>query len=119
MASTPMLRVPDVAAAIAWYEHLGYRLVDTDAAFSEDGRVGWCLLCLNGSAPIMLRDGATDGYEAHGDVTISVDVADVQALFERVAPLTTVVYAPRLQPYGRVDFEIRDLNGFRLLFGQD
>jgi len=115
---TPMLRVPDVASAIEWYRKVGFRLVATDAECQENGAIGWCELCLEGGS-IFLRPGPSATGEAHGDVTLCFDVADVNATFLRVSPHADIVYAPRDQGYARVDFEVRDPNGYRLLFGQD
>ncbi len=115
---TPMLRVPNLREAIAWYEALGFRVTSTDADIQDSDEIGWCELCLEGAA-LMLRVGAQEDQHEHGDITLSFDVDNVEDLFAKLAHSSEVVYPPRKQPYGRLDFEVRDLNGFRLLFGRD
>lgn len=113
-----MLRVPNMRDAIAFYEGLGFAVESTDVELQGGGEIGWCALCKDG-ASLFLRPGPSAGREGHGDVTLCFDVADVHAYFQRIEARVEVVYAPKDQGYGRIDFEIRDLNGYRLLFGQD
>lgn len=113
-----MLRVPDVAAAIHGYERVGFRVEETDAALQPDGSIGWCSLCFEG-ASIRLRPGRRGDADGHGDLTLSFDVADARAVYDDVPPHAEVVYPPTGQGYRRVDFEVRDPHGYRLLFGHD
>ena len=105
-----MLRVPDVRAVMAWYEAIGFRVVETGEATQEDGAIGWCSLCFEG-ATLMLRPGNESEGAGHGDVALCFDVSDVDGAFARVAPHAEVVCPPRDPPYGQRDFEVRDPGG--------
>lgn len=112
-----MLWVPDMHEAMVWYQSLGFDVVSTDEEVQAPGEIGWCMLALQG-AHMMLRPGGSHDADGHGHITLSFDVEDVQALFASLPSMVEVVYPPRVQPYGRTDFEVRDRYGYRLLFGQ-
>ena len=113
---TPMILVPDVAAAIAWYTSIG---------FAEAGRVGeggvvnWGMVQF-GDARIML---SMNGRKALQPVSLWIYTTDVDALYalfkarQLAAPdeidLFQDVYDP---PYGGREFGVRDPNGYELFF---
>src|SRR5690606_24160359 len=53
---TPMLRVKDIARSVAWYESIGFRLVDS---YGEDGVLNFAYLMFGNSA-LMLALGGSD-----------------------------------------------------------
>jgi uncharacterized glyoxalase superfamily protein PhnB len=118
---TPMLRVPDVAAALAWYVSLGF---SERGRYEEGGTLYWALLSF-GKAELMLNLGST----AHDpQVALWFYVERVTAMYEVLKALqidaaqsgngAAVEFVQHLNepPYGGREFTIRDPNGFSLYF---
>lgn len=118
---TPMLRVPDVGRALAWYVSLGFT---ETGRYEEAGVFYWAMLTF-GNAELMLNLGslATDP-----PVTLWFRVDRPRALYDALkerqlraaqsAEGDTVEFVQHLYepPYGGREFTIRDLNGFPLTF---
>jgi uncharacterized glyoxalase superfamily protein PhnB len=110
----PMIHVPDVQAAVEWYESIGFVLRGT--AKEDHGEFTWASLLLGGSE-IMLNCGgrASNAHRREFDLYIHVD--DVDALRARLDSGVKVVEDLHETFYGMREFIIRDLNGFWITFG--
>jgi ankyrin repeat protein len=117
---TPMLRVRDVGAALAWYRALGFAV---DATHEEHGVPDWARLSFGG-AELMLSAGGVAG--PHDDVTLwlASDRLDElhRALVARqlggdpAAPPVRFVEDLHHTHYGSRELTILDLDGYRLAF---
>jgi uncharacterized glyoxalase superfamily protein PhnB len=118
----PVFLVSDVNKTAAWYaEHLGF---ETLGLFPAQGDASWASM-QRGGAEIMLqrlagyrkpdeysrRDGGVwDGY---------IRLSGVKQLYDSIKDPSIVNMSLRQQPYGDWEFEVRDLNGYVLVFGGD
>ena len=121
-SSVPVFVVDDVNATAAWYQaELGF---ETAGIFPRTGRAAWASLQRDG-AEIMLqrlvgnrkqsvydrRDGGVwDAY---------IRLSGVAKLYHAVQGKPFVIKPLEREPYGDWDFEIRDPNGYVLVFGGD
>lgn len=120
VAAVPTFLVPDVAATATWYaEHLGFRTAGTFpteppyayASVQRDG-AEIMLLSLPGYTKPDLSDSRPEGlWDAY------VRMNGVQGLYETVRHQTFVQMSLKQQPYGDWEFEVRDPNGYVLVFG--
>ena len=112
-ALLPMLRVPDVAAAAAWYRDvLGF---EPDA--DDDG--DWALLRRDGIELMLSAFNAHEGDAAPaftGSLYLRCD--DVDAWWSRLKDAANVCYPLEDFDYGMREFAVYDNNGFLLQFGQ-
>ena len=111
---TPMLTVPDIAAAIDWYGKLGFALTGTDEATQGEGHVHWAHM-RQGDVTIMFNKGET--RPAPGSAIHFVTVDDADALWETARELATVTHEITTQFYGMRDFWIEDPWGHAFGFG--
>jgi uncharacterized glyoxalase superfamily protein PhnB len=119
-SAVPTFLVADVAATVQWYAlHLGFELagsVPGDAPYAYAsivrGAAEIMLLALAGYHKADLRDRRPSGL---WDAYIRMD--GVAALYELVREQPFVQMALREQPYGDWEFEVRDPNGYVLVFG--
>lgn len=109
-----MIHVPDVRAAAAWYENIGFEIVGTH---SDDGFMSWALLTY-GSTELMFNEGGRSSDAHRREVDLYVYVTDVDALYERLRGRVEVVHELYDAIYGMREFIIRDLNRFWITFGQ-
>lgn len=110
-----MMHVPDVKAAVAWYESIGFK---TRATHEEPGcPMDWASLLL-GASELMLSDGGKPPSSFRRDFDLYIHVNDVEERFQNVAPKAELVEALHETEYGMREFIIRDLNGFWITFGQ-
>ena len=121
-SAVPVFLVDDVNATAEWYRvHLGFV---TAGIFPPKGAAAWASLQRD-AAEIMLqrlrgyrkeqlherRDGGVwDAY---------IRLTGVAKLYETVKGKPFVTKALEREPYGDWDFEIRDLNGYVVVFGGD
>lgn len=109
-ALTPMLQTADIDRAIAWYESvLGFRCV------ARQGQ-GWCRLERDGAALMFMRNDHLG--PPHATATQYIDVDDAMALWRAIAERVTAEWGPETMPYGKIEFAIRDPDGYLLSFGQ-
>jgi hypothetical protein len=102
---------------MAWYRMLGFE--------PEYFPPGFCILHRDG---IQLFIQQHDGYTRPDDPgarereawSVYIDTDDLAALFEEFsrAPNVTIARLPCAQPYGKIEFDVLDLNGYRLVFAQ-
>jgi uncharacterized glyoxalase superfamily protein PhnB len=120
---TPNLVVADVARSVEFYRDiLGFTL-----AMSVPEQAPYVFAGVQqGAVEIFFNDPKAAAEEMPdlvnrpigGTLTLYIEVSDVQALFERIAPLTTVVSPPKTQFYGMREFAIADPDGYVLTFAQ-
>lgn len=121
-SSVPVFLVDDVNATAAWYqEHLGF---ETVGIFPPEGPAGWASLQRDG-AEIMLQRlrgyRKESAYERRdgGVWDAYLRLSGVASLYATVKGKPFVIKTLAREPYGDWDFEIRDLNGYVLVFGGD
>ena len=121
-SATPVFLVDDIAETMEWYRaNLGF---EGDAVPKSPPHT-FCILRRD-DVVIFLQQLAgyrrPDVYEAREGGVWSAYFATrgVQALYDalRASPHVTVVQPLRRQPYGETEFEIRDPNGYVLVFAE-
>jgi uncharacterized glyoxalase superfamily protein PhnB len=113
---TPMIHVPDVRATAAWYESIGFAVLNTN----EDGDDGMNFALLAyGNSQIMLNAGGRLSNEDRREVDLYVRTDEVDRLHERLKDLVQIRVGLNETFYGTREFIIKDPNGFWLTFGQD
>jgi len=121
-SAVPTFLVPDVATAARWYaDHLGFAVAGT---FPKTKPHAYASL-QRGGAEIMLL--ALPGYEKpdlrarrpEGLWDVYVRLQGVERLYESVRGQAFVQMPLRRQPYGDLEFEVRDPNGYVVVFGGD
>lgn len=122
--ATPYLLVDDVYQSAEYYrDRLGFRF---EQFWGEPPRF---VMMLRDGIRIMLRAAAEPGGESvarpnHRRVQHSFDayvrVRDVDALYAELRGRgANLLYEPCDRPHDCREFEIEDLNGYRICFGQD
>jgi uncharacterized glyoxalase superfamily protein PhnB len=113
--ATPMIHVPDVRAAVMWYETIGFKTVST----YDDGQGGLTFAVISaGKTRVMLDEGGRPSEAKRREVDLYVDVDNVDELFASLRERVEVVEVPHDTFYGARELIIRDLNGFWITFGQ-
>jgi uncharacterized glyoxalase superfamily protein PhnB len=119
-AAVPTFWVPDVAATLRWYsENLGFQIAGT---FPKEAPYAYASMNRDG-AEIMLL--SFPGYQKpdlsarrpQGLWDAYLRVSGVQALYDTVLGKEFVRMPLKQQRYGDREFEVRDLNGYVLVFG--
>ena len=110
---TPLIHVPDVAATVAWYQTLGFRLVRSN---EDDGIMNWAMLGL-GDDVIMFDCAGTSSLAHRRELDLYIEIEGVDALFETLKDRVDVFEPPHDTEYGMREFIIRDLNRFWVTFG--
>lgn len=121
-SATPVFLVADIAATMGWYERT---LAFHADPFPPRPPHAFCILSRDGVS-IFLQQLAgyrkPDHYrERDGGVwSAYLRVRGVRDLYESVRSLpdVTVVQPLRRQPYGETEFELRDPNGYVLVFAE-
>jgi catechol 2,3-dioxygenase-like lactoylglutathione lyase family enzyme len=121
-ASSVVFLVSDIAATLRWYEsHLGF-VADPFPATPPH------VFCLLRRDEIVIMLQQLDGYakpddyarRAGGVWDAYIDTDDVAGLFAELSanPRVTIARPLCRQPYGQVEFEVRDPNGYVLVFAE-
>lgn len=114
-AATPMIHVPDVRAAVAWYAAIGCDVLET----YEDGRSGLSFAILGiGATRLMLNQGGKSSAERRREVDLYIDAEDVDRLHADLREHVEIVDPPHDTHYGMRELIVRDLNRFWITFGQ-
>jgi catechol 2,3-dioxygenase-like lactoylglutathione lyase family enzyme len=115
-AATPMIHVPDVRATAAWYETIGFTVLETFG----DGVGGLSFATLTaGDTRLMLNQGGRPSTAERREVDLYVDVEQVDQLFASLRDRVQVVTGVDDTDHGMREFIIRDPNGFWITFGQE
>lgn len=110
-ALVPMLQTLDLAGTCEWYvTMLGFRVADRDG---DD----WCRLERD-AVVLMFMTNAHLGAP-HATATQYVTVDDARALHATLVGRWPIEWGPDEMPYGRLEFAVKDPNGYLLSFGQD
>ena len=114
-AVTPMIHVPDVRATAAWYESIGFTILDTYG----NGADGLSFAIVSaGPTRIMFNQGGRSSTERRREVDLYVNVESVDDLYESLKDRAEIVETPHDTHYGMRELIIRDLNRFWITFGQ-
>jgi len=105
----PMLNVPDVQVTVDWYKAVGFEVRATNLDWGL-GPMIWAEIG-HGEAVFMVSPG-----DICQGITMCFRVSDVDELYEQIG--THAAAAPVGQSYGQRNFEIVDINGISLVFGQ-
>ena len=117
----PVFAVADVGATMRWYQQqLGFR----SDPFPELEPYVFAILFLD-HAEIMLQ--RIEGFEkpdlyARRDGGVwdaYIRTEGVKELYEAVKDNVTIIQPLRQQPYGAWEFEVKDPNGYVLVFGEN
>ena len=116
----PCFAVADVGATIRWYEE---KLEFKADPFPEFEPYVFAILLRDG-VEIMLQ--RLEGYQrpnlyaqrSGGVWDAYVRIAGVREYFEAVREKVEIVKALRQQPYGASEFEVKDPNGYILVFSE-
>jgi uncharacterized glyoxalase superfamily protein PhnB len=115
-AATPMIHVPDVRATAAWYESIGFTIMET----YDDGAGGLSFAILSaGATRVMFNQGGRPSAARRREVDLYVDVDDLDALFTSLQDRVEIVKPPHDTHYGMRELIIRDINRFWITFGKD
>ena len=110
--AVPMLNVPDVAATTAWYQGIGFELVDSAEV---EGRVTWACMKF-GEGEMMLNAGGPASAAPRRDVDLFCYVSDADAWFGEIGDQGELVEGLHDTFYGLREFTIRDCNRFWITF---
>jgi catechol 2,3-dioxygenase-like lactoylglutathione lyase family enzyme len=120
LRAAPYFLVPDpVAAAVHYTTVLGFQVEYTAGEPPE------FVIVSRDGLPLMLKraprpDAIVPNEPQGGTWDVFYWVRDVQSLHDELAGRgATVVYGPTRQPYGVLEFAVRDQTGYVLGFGQD
>lgn len=118
--AVPTFIVPDVGHAARWYvEHLGFEISGT---FPTEEPWGFASVMLGGAELMLIR---LDGYQRSEpqrpewmwDAYIRMD--GVHAYYQRLRDAAFLIAPLRKQRHGDWEFDVRDPNGYVLVFGGD
>jgi uncharacterized glyoxalase superfamily protein PhnB len=115
-AATPMIHVPDVRATAAWYETIGFTVLET---FSDGGENLSFAILSAGNTRLMLNQGGRLSTAERREVDLYVDADQVDQLFASLRDRVQIVAELDDTDYGMREFIIRDPNGFWITFGQN
>lgn len=114
IAIVPVLRVTDVARSLAWYrDNLGF----TPDPFPAEPPFEFCILRRD-LTELMLRRSPSpvprvrDAYV--WDVYIRLAGQELTDLLDHARRRTPLVRGPEVMPYGQVEFELEDPDGYRV-----
>jgi len=111
-----MIHVPDVRATVAWYERLGFEVLDT----FDDGADGLSFGILSfGDSRVMFNQGGAASTASRREVDLYVYTDDLENQYERVRTLAPIMEEPHDTDYGMREFVLRDCSGFWITFGRD
>jgi catechol 2,3-dioxygenase-like lactoylglutathione lyase family enzyme len=119
-AAVPTFLVPDVAGTARWYsEHLGFRTAGT---FPKQEPYAYASLQCD-AAEIMLLSLADyekpdlSARRPEGVWDAYIRIQGVHQLYDAVRDEAFIQTPIKRQPYGDWEFEVRDPNGYVLVFG--
>ena len=112
----PMIHVPDVRAAIDWYQGIGFHVVET----FDNGSSGLSFAILSfGSTQVMFNAGGRAASQERRDVDLYLYCADVDGIHARLKERVDVIEGPHDTFYAMREILVRDLNGFWITFGEE
>jgi len=119
-SAVPVFAVADVAATARWYQqHFGF---DFDH-FPQHEPWEWAAM-FRDSVEIMLqrvpnhKNPDLDKQRAGGVWDAYIRIREARPLYESVKDKMPIRRPPCPMPYGELEFEVRDLNGYVLVFAE-
>ena len=110
-----MIHVVDVQTTAAWYETIGFTILDTYG----NGAEGLSFAILSaGNSRVMFNEGGRSSSAERREVDLYLEVDDVDALFASLQARVDVIAGPEDTDHGMREFIVRDPNGFWVTFGQ-
>jgi uncharacterized glyoxalase superfamily protein PhnB len=109
-----MIHVASVSATVDWYASIGFQLVRQN---EEDGEVNWAKLTF-GNSEVMFQSGGKLSTEHRREVNLYILTDNVDDVYRRLKDRVQVVEEPHDTFYGMRELIIRDVNRFRISFGQ-
>jgi uncharacterized glyoxalase superfamily protein PhnB len=111
----PMVHVPDIRAAVEWYQSVGFKVIGTH---EDGGVIDWAMLSF-GDGILMFNIGGQPSTAHRREVDLYVQTEKIDDLYQQLRERVEVVEEPHDTEYGMREFIIRDLNRFWITFGQD
>ena len=117
----PVFAVADISATIEWYQtKLGFL---SDPFPAHEPHV-FAILFRDKIAMMLQR---VEGYQkpdiyltrSGGVWDAYIRTTEIKSLYEAVKDEVTIVHPLRLQPYGNWEFEVKDPNGYVLVFSEE
>ena len=113
--AVPMIHVPDVRAAVEWYQSIGFTVINT---YGDDGDgLSFALLSF-GRSLVMFNEGGKSSTNDRREVDLYIYSDRVDEMYKSLKDRTDVVEGLHDMFYGMREFIIRDLNRFWITFGQ-
>lgn len=110
-----MLSVTDIAESLAWYESIGFTLVEVNGDAGPETPVNWCLVDYDG-AHLMLNQSGIERPEAERDSKVWILIDDVRPIYERLKPDFPMIIDLYDTFYGRTEFTVADPDGYHVTF---
>lgn len=111
--ASPIFPVPNVTEAMNWYkEKLGFTI---DFTWEEPATYA---VISRGEVKVHLSQKDDDYQPSKTQTALYIFVHDVDAAYEEFQSRGVKSSAPQSYEYGMRDFDLADLNGFRLTFGK-
>ena len=111
-----MIHVPDVRAAVAWYQSIGFT---TKATYGDETGENFSFALMSfGDTEVMFNTGGETSEKWRREVDLYVYTDNVDELYESLKARVDVIETPRDKFYGMREVIIRDLNRFWITFGQ-
>ena len=112
----PMIHVPDVRAAIEWYGSIGSTVVET----FDNGDSGLSFAIVSfGSTEVMFNSGGLPGSKERRELDLYLYCDDVDGIYRRLRDRVEIIEGPHDTFYAMREFQVRDLNGFWITFGEE
>ncbi len=111
-----MIHVPDVHAAVDWYERIGFRVLETFGNGADGLSFG---ILTFGDSRVMFNQGGSATTAPRREVDLYVYTDDLEKYYAQLRDLIPIMQPLRDTDYGMREFVVRDLNGFWITFGRD
>ena len=112
-----MIHVPDVRAAVAWYQQIGFEVRATYGNQTGDN-LSFAIVSF-GETGVMFNTGGQPSDARRREVDLYVYTDNVDKLYETLKDRVDVIEKPHDTFYGQRELIIRDLNRFWITFGQE
>ncbi|MCC7126922.1 MAG: VOC family protein [Acidobacteria bacterium] len=110
-----MIHVPDVRATVAWYESIGFAVLNSVV---DGGEMSWALMSM-GRSEVMFNAGGHPSTSHRREVDLYVHAENVAVLFESLKTRAEVVKGIHDTFYGTREFIVRDPNRFWVTFAEE
>jgi len=117
-ASVPVLRVPNVSRTLSWYHD---ELAFESEAFPAQAPHEFAILTRDGVQLMLRRRAAEEVPSPSGtgwDVYIRVGDGELRGLYAGLQSSSQIVRPLEQMPYGDLEFEVRDPDGYTLCLGE-